>query len=82
MQERNIYLPDEEKTSKEYSRLLSMQDEDDPVPSTSLLFANYGYGTYTYCALALYRQLKILNPGAIKLFLNMLMQKKSTQIVR
>ena len=49
-----------------------MQDEDDLVPSTSLLYTNYGLGTYTYCSLALYRQLKILNPGAVKLFLNMI----------
>lgn len=79
IQERNIYLPSDDtmKTSSKYDRLLSMQDENDPVPSTSLLYTNYGKGTYTYCALALYRQLKILNPGAIKLFLNMISQKST-----
>lgn len=75
IQERNIYLPDGDKTSKEYERLLSMQDENDPVPSTSLLYTKYVLGSYTYCSLALYRQLKLLNPGAVKLFLNMLSQK-------
>jgi len=76
IQERNVYLPsdDSTKTSPKYKRLLAMQDENDPVPPTSLLVAQYGTGTYTYCALALYRQLQILNPGAVKLFLNMLFQ--------
>jgi len=73
VQERSIYLPsdDTSKTSSKYSRLLAMHDEDDPVPSTSLLFANYGRGTYSYCSLALYRQLKVFHKGALKLFLNM-----------
>lgn len=79
VQERNVYLPsgDTTKTSSQYERLLAMQDEDDPVPSTSLLYTTYGKGTYTYCSLALYRQLKIFNPGCVKLFLNMISQKAS-----
>ena len=76
-QERNIYLPsdDTSKTSAMYERLLAMQDENDPVPSTSLLWAKYGEGTYTYCSLALYRQMKINHESAIKLFMNMISQK-------
>lgn len=79
VQERNVYLPsdDPNKTSPKYQRLLSMNDEDDPVPSTSLLFANFGKGTYTYCSLALYRQLKIFNEGASKLFLNMISRRNA-----
>lgn len=79
VQERNIYLPsdDTSKTSNRYQRLIAMQDEDDPVPSTSLLVCDpCGLGSYTYCALALYRQLKIFNKGALKLFLNMISQRK------
>jgi LmbE family N-acetylglucosaminyl deacetylase len=75
VQERNIYLPsdDTSKTSNSYYRLLAMNDEDDPVPTTSVLYADpVGLGSYTYCSLALYRQLKIFNPGALKLFLNMI----------
>jgi hypothetical protein len=56
--------------------LLAMSDEDDPVPSTSLLQAVYGKGTYTYCSLVLYRQLKIFNESAIELFLNMISQPR------
>jgi hypothetical protein len=79
VQERNVYLPSDDinKTSPKFQRLLSMNDEDDPVPSTSLLFANFGKGTYTYCSLALYRQLKIFNEGASKLFLNMISRKNA-----
>ncbi len=84
IQERNIYLPSDKpgtdiKTSTEYQRLLAMQDENDPVPSTSLLFAAYQYGTYTYCSLALYRQLKIFHKGALKLFMNMISQTTANQ---
>lgn len=75
VQERSIYLPTDSSASQDYHKLLAMQDEDDPVPSTSLLWTVYGKGTYTYCSLALYRQLRLMNPGAIKLFLNMLSQK-------
>jgi LmbE family N-acetylglucosaminyl deacetylase len=81
VQERNIYLPSDDPTvtSSKYEKLLSMQDEDDPVPSTSLLIANFGKGTYTYCSLALYRQLKIFNEGASKLFLNMLSHRNANR---
>jgi len=74
IQERNIYLPSDDTslTSRHYSRLLSMQDENDPVPSTSLMIAGYEKGTYVYCSLALYRQLKLFHEGALKLFLNMI----------
>jgi len=76
VQERNIYLPSDDpvKTSHKYIKLLAMHDEDDPVPSTSLLYTMYGKGTYTYCSLALFRQLKIFNEGALKLLMNMISQ--------
>ncbi|MEO8513929.1 MAG: PIG-L family deacetylase [Ignavibacteria bacterium] len=77
IQERNIYLPsdDPEKTSSKYLRILGMNDEEDPVPPTSLLWTGYGKGTYTYCSLALYRQLKIFNEGALKLFMNLIAEQ-------
>ena len=81
IQERNIYLPittivDTTSSSGKYTEILAMQDENDPVPSTSLLWTDYGKGTYTYCSLALYRQLKIFHEGALKLFMNMISQNK------
>ncbi len=80
VQERNVYLPlttldDTTSSSGKYKELLAMNDEDDPVPSTSLLWADFGKGTYTYCTLALYRQLKIFNEGALKLFMNMIAEQ-------
>ncbi|MFQ3596801.1 MAG: PIG-L family deacetylase [Chloroherpetonaceae bacterium] len=74
IQERSVYLPSAEldKTSEKYLRLLAMSDTDDAQPSTSLLWAKYGKGTYTYCSLALYRQIQILNEGAVKLLFNLL----------
>ncbi len=78
VQERSLYLPgdDTTKTSSHYERLLAMNDTDELQPSTSLLFARYGKGTYAYCSLALYRQLRNLNDGAMKLFFNLLSLEK------
>ncbi len=76
--ERSIYLPsnDKTKTSSKYQRLLSMSDTDEQQPPTSLLWAQYGKGTYTYCSIALYRQLRISNDDAMKLFFNMISQPR------
>lgn len=76
IQERSVYLPSAEleKTSPNYLRLLAMSDTDDAQPSTSLLWTKYGKGTYTYCSLALYRQVRILNEGAMKLLFNLIGQ--------
>ena len=79
VQERNVYLPDGDttQTSVKYERLLAMSDEDETEPSTSLLWAKYGSGTYVYCALALYRQVKILNNGGMKLLFNLISQQRN-----
>ncbi len=78
VQERNIYLPsgDTTLTSSKYGRLLAMSDEDQHEPSTSLLQAEYGKGSYTYTSLALYRQVKILNDGGVKLLFNLISQRR------
>lgn len=78
VQERNIYLPsgDTALTSGKYQRLLAMSDEDQHEPSTSLLWAEYGKGTYIYTSLALYRQVKILNNGGVKLLFNLISQPR------
>jgi LmbE family N-acetylglucosaminyl deacetylase len=78
VQERNIYLPDGDttKTSAKYERLLAMSDEDEAEPPTSLLWGQYGKGTYVYTSLALYRQVKNLNNGAVKLLFNLISQTR------
>lgn len=79
IQERNLYLPidDTGKTSAKYERLLAMSDEGESQPPTSLLTANFGKGSYTYVSLALYRQLKVLHNGALKLFANLISQPRA-----
>ena len=74
VQERNIYLPsnDTSLTSVNYLRLLATSDEGENQPPTSLLTCRYGAGRYTYTSLALYRQLKNGNEGALRLFCNLL----------
>jgi LmbE family N-acetylglucosaminyl deacetylase len=78
VQERNIYLPsgDTTLTSGKYERLLAMSDEGEHEPSTSLLWAKYGRGTYIYTSLALYRQVKNLNNGGVKLLFNLISQPR------
>lgn len=78
VQERNIYLPagDTTKTSAKYERLLAMSDEDEAQPPTSLLWGQYGKGTYVYTSLALYRQVKNLNNGGVKLLFNLISQAR------
>ncbi len=79
VQERNIYLPsgDTTLTSGKYERLLAMSDEDQHEPSTSLLWTKYGKGTYIYTSLALYRQVKDLNDGGVKLLFNLISQPRN-----
>ncbi len=76
--ERSIYLPsdDTSKTSAQYTRLLAMSDGGEHQPSTSLLWARSGKGTYTYVSLALYRQIRVLHEGAVKLFFNLISQPR------
>lgn len=79
IQERSLYLPSDDtaKTAAQYERLLAMSDEGEQQPPTSLLTARFGRGTYTYVSLALYRQLKRLHRGALKLFSNLISQPRA-----
>ena len=70
VQERGLYFPDQ--FGEEYEPLLEMADPGQPVERSSLLYAKYGRGEFIYCALSLYRQLKNMHPGAVRLFANML----------
>ena len=70
--ERGLYFAG--KWDSHYTPLLQCADPGEVIPPGSLLIANYGKGTYSYCALALYRQLRDLHPGALRLFANMIAQ--------
>jgi hypothetical protein len=70
IQERGLYFPS--KWAPEYTPLISVSDPGEAPLQGSCLVAKYGEGTYFYTALVWYRQLRALNPGAIRVFANML----------
>jgi LmbE family N-acetylglucosaminyl deacetylase len=70
IQERGLYFPDT--WSEDFTPLLQVADPGEEIPSGSLLVAKYGDGHYVYTALAWYRQLRELHPGALRCFANML----------
>ena len=70
VQERGLYFA--ASWDARYTPLLEMQDPGEAIPPGALLVAGHGNGTYVYCALALYRQLRELHPGALRLFANLL----------
>lgn len=69
-QERGLYLPSV--WASQYEELLEMQDPGQPAERGALLYARTGDGEYVYCALSLWRQLKKLHPGAVRLMANLL----------
>lgn len=70
IQERGLYFADQ--WDERYTPLVATIDPDEDIPPGAWLTAEYGDGTYTYSALVWYRQLRALNPGALRLFVNML----------
>ena len=69
-QERALYLP--RVYGDEYEELLELHDPGEPEERGALLYARTGDGEFVYCALALWRQLKKLHPGAVRLLANLL----------
>lgn len=69
-QERCLYLP--AVYGSQYEEVLAMQDPGQPIERGALLYARHGDGEYVYCALALWRQLKKLHPGAVRLLANLI----------
>lgn len=69
-QERALYVP--RVYASEYEEVLEMHDPEQPPERGALLYARTGDGEYVYCALALWRQLKKLHPGAVRLLANLL----------
>lgn len=69
-QERALYLPSAWAESCE--AVLELHDPGQPPERGALLHARHGDGEYVYCALSLWRQLKKLHPGAVRLMVNLL----------
>ncbi|MEO6596372.1 MAG: PIG-L family deacetylase [Planctomycetota bacterium] len=74
-QERGLYLPSV--YGPQYEELIELQDPGQRAERGSLLYARTGEGEYVYCALALWRQLKKLHPGAVRLLANLLTPARS-----
>jgi hypothetical protein len=69
-QERALYLPSVYGSA--YEEVLELKDPGQAAERGALLYARTGEGEYVYCALALWRQLKKLHPGAVRLLANLL----------
>jgi LmbE family N-acetylglucosaminyl deacetylase len=70
VQERSLYMP--HTFDKEWRTLLSMNDKNEPPNDASILLAPVGKGVYIYTTLSFFRQLPAGNPGAARLFINLL----------
>ncbi|HLA63295.1 MAG TPA: hypothetical protein VK610_02630, partial [Rhodothermales bacterium] len=69
VQERGLYFP--ETYDARYEPLLAMSDPGEAPLQGGILIARVGRGTYVYSPLVWYRQLEALNPGAWRLFANL-----------
>ena len=54
--------------------MMEMSDAGENPLQGGLLYAEYGQGDYVYCSLAIYRQLRLGNPGAARILVNLLTQ--------
>jgi hypothetical protein len=70
VQERSLYMP--HTFDKQYRALFSMNDKNDPPNDAAVLVAPVGKGVYVYTTLSFFRQLPAGNPGAARLFVNLL----------
>jgi len=77
VQERNLYTLTG--LDPRYTALLETQDEGEPPVTGGLVYAKIGKGTYVYNSYSFFRQLPTGNPGAYRLFANMLSLPKATK---
>ncbi len=70
VQERGLYMPSTFDTH--YRTVLSMNDRNEAPNDAGILVTAVGRGTYVYAPLAFFRQLPAGNPGAARLFINLL----------
>jgi hypothetical protein len=57
---------------KQYHPLFSINDPKEPPNDAAVLVAPLGKGTYVYTTFSFFRQLPAGNPGAARLFINLL----------
>ena len=71
VQERGLNFP--EKWGSAWTPLVEMADVGEKKPlQGALLVTNYGQGSYVFCSLALYRQLRRAHEGAVRILINLL----------
>lgn len=75
VQERALYMP--RAFDKQYRALFSMNDKGEPPNDGAVLVAPVGKGTYVYTTLSFFRQLPAGNPGAARLFINLVAARPS-----
>jgi hypothetical protein len=73
-QERGLYFAGE--WDAQYTPLLEMTDPGMEPIRGGLLVANYGRGTYVYTAVSFFRAIPAGVPGAVRLFLNLLADRR------
>lgn len=74
VQERGAYFPSQWDEAK-FTPLLAMSDPGEAPLKSSVLVARHGRGHYVYTGLAFFRQLPAGNPGAWRLFANLVSLK-------
>ncbi|CAL1518354.1 PIG-L family deacetylase [Chitinophaga sp. MM2321] len=74
VQERGLYYP--VNVDKSYNKLFSMHDKGESPLDNSTIIATYGKGRYVYTGLSFFRQLPAGVPGAYRLFVNLISEKK------
>jgi hypothetical protein len=70
VQERSSYMP--HTFDPRYRTVFSLNDPDEPPNDAAVLVAPVGKGTYIYTTFSFFRQLPAANPGAARLFINLL----------
>jgi len=75
VQERGLYFAGS--WDEKYIPMLEMNDTGESPQKGSLLYAEYGSGKYFYTGLSFFRQLPAGNPGAYRLFINMISSGKN-----
>jgi LmbE family N-acetylglucosaminyl deacetylase len=75
VQERSSYMP--HGYDAKYRTVFSMNDKNEAPNDAAILVAPVGKGTYIYTTFSFFRQLPAGNPGAARLFINLLSAKQS-----
>lgn len=70
VQERTLYMP--QTFDPQWRRVFSMNDKGEPPTDAAVLIAPVGRGTYVFTTFSFFRQLPAGNPGAARLFINLL----------